>query len=116
MIRSAPAVALYPAVKLGALHQYLAVQVHFPVVPPLPDTAGCTEQDQPRGVELATAAVESGMTLALTLPEGTGSHAFRNALEADWRAYWAASGKPRLRSPDRAFLGYVRVRAGGAPG
>lgn len=38
------------------------------------------------------------------------------ALEADWRAYWAASGKPRLRSPDRAFLGYVRVRAGGAPG
>jgi len=38
------------------------------------------------------------------------------ALEADWRGYWAASGKPRLRSPDRAFLGYVRVRAGGAPG
>ena len=34
------------------------------------------------------------------------------ALEADWRAYWAASGRPRLRSADRAFLGYVRVRMG----
>ena len=32
------------------------------------------------------------------------------ALEADWRGYWAASGRPRLRSADRAFLGYVRVR------
>ena len=34
------------------------------------------------------------------------------ALEADWRAYWAASGRPRLRSPDRAYLGYVRARMG----
>jgi plasmid replication initiation protein len=32
------------------------------------------------------------------------------ALEADWRAYWAASGRPRLRAPDRAYLGYVRTR------
>ena len=30
------------------------------------------------------------------------------ALEADWRAYWARSGRPRLRSPDRAFLGFVK--------
>jgi hypothetical protein len=34
------------------------------------------------------------------------------ALEADWRAYWAASGRPRLRSADRAYLGYVRARMG----
>jgi plasmid replication initiation protein len=34
------------------------------------------------------------------------------ALEADWRGYWAASGRPRLRSAERAFLGYVRARAG----
>ena len=34
------------------------------------------------------------------------------ALEADWRAYWAASGRPRLRSPDKAYLGYVRSRTG----
>ena len=34
------------------------------------------------------------------------------ALEADWRAYWAASGRPKLRSPDKAYLGYVRTRMG----
>jgi hypothetical protein len=34
------------------------------------------------------------------------------ALEADWRAYWAASGRQRLRAPDRAYLGYVRARMG----
>lgn len=32
------------------------------------------------------------------------------ALQADWRSYWARSGRPRLRSADRAFLGYVKVR------
>lgn len=32
------------------------------------------------------------------------------ALEADWRSYWVRSGRPRLRSADQAFLGYVRVR------
>jgi plasmid replication initiation protein len=32
------------------------------------------------------------------------------ALEADWRAYWAGSGRPRLRSAERAFLGYVKAR------
>jgi len=30
------------------------------------------------------------------------------ALQADWHAYWARSGRPRLRAPDRAFLGFVR--------
>ena len=33
------------------------------------------------------------------------------ALEADWRAYWATSGRPRLRSADGAFVGFVRSRA-----
>ncbi|GGB26326.1 replication initiator protein A [Allosediminivita pacifica] len=33
------------------------------------------------------------------------------ALEAEWRAFWAGSGRPRLRSADGAFLGFVRVRA-----
>lgn len=32
------------------------------------------------------------------------------ALEAEWRAWWAASGRPRLRSRDAAFLGFVRAR------
>jgi plasmid replication initiation protein len=35
------------------------------------------------------------------------------ALEADWRGYWAASGRPRLRAAERAFLGYVRARVAG---
>ena len=30
------------------------------------------------------------------------------ALEADWRGVWARSGRPALRSPDRAFLGWVK--------
>jgi plasmid replication initiation protein len=39
-----------------------------------------------------------------------------HALEADWRGYWAASGRPRLRSAERAFLGYVKARMGGGAG
>ena len=34
------------------------------------------------------------------------------ALEAEWRAFWAGSGRPRLRSADRAFLGWVGKRKG----
>lgn len=30
------------------------------------------------------------------------------ALEAEWRAYWARSGRPVLRSPQAAFLGFVK--------
>jgi plasmid replication initiation protein len=36
-----------------------------------------------------------------------------HALEADWRAYWQISGKPRLRAAEKAFLGYVRARVAG---
>lgn len=32
------------------------------------------------------------------------------ALEAEWRGVWAATGRPRLRSADKAFLGWVRKR------
>lgn len=35
------------------------------------------------------------------------------ALEAEWRAFWAGSGRPRLRSADRAFLGWVKTRTAG---
>jgi plasmid replication initiation protein len=30
-----------------------------------------------------------------------------HALEAEWRAFWDRSGRPRLRAPDAAFLGFV---------
>ena len=39
-----------------------------------------------------------------------------HALDADWRSYWVASGRPRLRSAERAFLGYVKARMGGGAG
>ncbi|WP_349294655.1 replication initiator protein A (plasmid) [Thioclava sp. 'Guangxiensis'] len=32
------------------------------------------------------------------------------ALEAEWRGFWISSGRPRLRSRDAAFLGFVRGR------
>lgn len=34
-----------------------------------------------------------------------------HALEADWRRYWAASGRPVLRHPVRAFVAYCARRA-----
>lgn len=36
------------------------------------------------------------------------------ALEADWKRYWATSGRPVLRAPDKAFLGWVRKVMAGA--
>ena len=32
------------------------------------------------------------------------------ALEAEWRAFWVATGRPRLRAPGKAFLGWVKAR------
>lgn len=32
------------------------------------------------------------------------------ALEAEWRAMWHTSGSPRLRNPDKAFLGWIKKR------
>jgi hypothetical protein len=32
------------------------------------------------------------------------------ALEAEWRSWWATSGRPKLRSADRAFLGWVKKK------
>ena len=33
-----------------------------------------------------------------------------HALEAEWRAVWHRSGRPVLRSPDAAFLGWLKKR------
>jgi len=32
------------------------------------------------------------------------------ALEAEWRGFWVASGRPRLTSADKAYLGWVKGR------
>ncbi len=34
-----------------------------------------------------------------------------HALEAEWRSWWIETGQPKLNAPDRAFLGWVKVRA-----
>ena len=38
-----------------------------------------------------------------------------HALEADWRAFWVASGRPALRSPTRAFVAFCAKRAAKTP-
>ena len=35
------------------------------------------------------------------------------ALQADWRAMWDRSGRPALRAPDAAFLGWLKKRLAG---
>ena len=35
-----------------------------------------------------------------------------HALESEWKTWWASTGRPRLRAPDKAFLGWVRKRLG----
>lgn len=55
--------------------------------------------DTPR---LAPDALEAARTLA----PGWDVH----ALQAEWLAYWARSGRPLLRAPASAFLAWVRLR------
>ena len=56
----------------------------------------------PRPPQIAPATFEAVRALA------PGADAY--ALEAEWRGVWAATGAPRLRDPDRAFLGWVKKR------
>lgn len=51
------------------------------------------------GPQLSSDALEEARRLA------PGADVY--ALEAQWRAWWVSSGRPRLRSADRAFLGWV---------
>ena len=55
-----------------------------------------------RGPQLSPAALEEARRLV------PGADVY--ALEAAWRALWATSGRPALRSPDKAFLGWVKKR------
>lgn len=36
-------------------------------------------------------------------------------LESEWRTMWVASGKPKLRSPKKAFIGFAKKRADAEP-
>jgi plasmid replication initiation protein len=66
----------------------------------------------PRAVVIEPGMAPSLSTEALEAARGLMPGADVYALEAEWRGYWAQSGRPRLGSADKAFLGWVRVRAG----
>ena len=51
---------------------------------------------------------EASLDQARALAPGADVH----ALAAEWRAVWARTGRPRLRSADAAFLGWLGKRAG----
>jgi plasmid replication initiation protein len=57
---------------------------------------------EPEGPPLALATIEAARALA------PGWDVY--ALEAEWRGFWQRSGRPRLRSADRAFLGFIKTR------
>ncbi|EEX13561.1 RepA [Citreicella sp. SE45] len=61
--------------------------------------------DGPRGPALSPDVLDRARELA------PGRDVY--ALEADWQDYWRRSGRPVLRNPGAAFLGYVRTRVGG---
>ncbi len=65
---------------------------------------------RPRRVVLAPGEGPRPTPAALDAARGLLPGADVHALEAEWRGYWARSGRPRLRSPDAAFLGWVRKR------
>lgn len=62
----------------------------------------------PRAVVLEAHAGPQASTEALDEARRLVPGADVHALQADWRAFWARSGRPRLRSADAAFLGFVR--------
>jgi|TARA_R100000935_G_scaffold57753_1_gene92498 plasmid replication initiation protein len=60
-------------------------------------------EDGPEAPPLSERAIEAARAIF------PGADAY--ALEADWRAFWAASGRPKLRAADAAFVGFVKMRA-----
>ena len=54
------------------------------------------------GPQLSADALEAARSLA------PGADVY--ALEAEWRGFWADTGRKALRSPDKAFLAWVEKR------
>ena len=63
-----------------------------------------------RGAETEAGAVLRPETLEQARAAAPGFDVY--ALEAEWRGFWVASGRPRLRSADAAFLGWLKGRVG----
>ena len=60
-------------------------------------------------LDAARAPQLAGETLAAARALMPGADVY--ALQAEWRAWWASSGRTRLKSPDRAFMGWVKGKA-----
>ena len=63
-------------------------------------------RDDQRGTGLGRVLVEHRIEWARALVPGADIH----ALKAEWQAWWVATGRPRLGSVDKAFLGWVNSR------
>jgi plasmid replication initiation protein len=76
----------------------------------LTEVAGDSVEVSPRGVlvEGPEAPPLDPETLEAARRLAPGADIY--ALEAEWRAWWAATGRPRLASPGRAFLGWLEKR------
>ena len=61
-------------------------------------------------IEPGAAPILSEATLARARSRAPGWDV--HALVAEWQGFWLRSGRPRLRSPDRAFLGWLEKRLG----
>jgi len=68
------------------------------------------EPDQPAPLPQTTLGPLAETTLERAREMARGWDIY--ALEAEWRAMWHRSGRPKLRSPDKAFLGWLEKRAG----
>lgn len=93
----------------------------------IPDYALVLEEDilrvTPKGAVLEAGSLASSGLILSSLPAlaaATLDKARQQAqgwdiyaLEAEWRALWARSGRPRLAAPDKAFLGWLAKRLAG---
>ncbi|MCG6902276.1 MAG: replication initiator protein A [Rhodobacter sp.] len=85
----------------GHLPDYTLEEEPGDIIRVTPRAAVVEGADAPR---LSAAAHDEARALA----PGRDVH----ALEAEWKAWWAGNGRAVLRSPDRAFLGWLRKRIG----
>ncbi|TCP39536.1 replication initiator protein A [Rhodovulum marinum] len=92
-------------IRAGNLPDYDLAEEEGDIIRVTPKAA-VIEPGQGRGPQLSPDALDEARRL---LP---GADVY--ALEAEWRAMWAATGKKVLRSPDKAFLGWVKRQAGRA--
>lgn len=85
-------------IKADTLPDYELFEEHGDIIAVTPREQGLVDaQDLPG---LSQAALEEARRIA------PGMDVY--ALEAEWRSYWVKSGRKRLGSADRAFLGWVQ--------